>query len=345
MGANRILIAFVVLAGLLAITVWQFNARDTEDRRPSDVKAELPKIKKEDVDELSFAAPNKKAVTLKKVGEKKWELTEPLKAQADATAVDNALGKLAELDVVAVAATKAENYEKLEVDDKQAVHVVAKQGGKVLADLLIGAYRSQNTMVRQKDAVNVAAVRGSIKYAFDKEVKDWREKQISDVTSEQVKQIEFDNPKGKYKFVFEDGAWKQAPGEKVLPNFESGKIVSLVGTATTMRAQDFAADEVTAEAAGVGAKPAGLVRLTTGGDAGVQEIVLRVGNKLPDGNNWYLKREDKEPIFVVSDFSGSRMTSGPDGFQKDAEKDAGAKDAKGAKAAAPGKAPALAHHP
>jgi hypothetical protein len=337
MSGNKLLLATVVLAALLAVTVLKFNAREAEDDHAPSVSVKLPKIKKEDIDELSIAAPEKPAVALKKV-DKTWTLTSPLQAAADSSAVDTVLSKLAELEVIGVAATEVSNHEKLEVTDAKAVHVLAKQAGKPVADLLIGAYRSGNTMVREPSSNNVATVKGSIKYAFEKEVKDWRDRAVVDVTAEQVKTIRFDNAKGSFHFVKEGSEWKQAPGDKPLPNFESGKIVSLVGTATTMRANDFAADGVTADTAHVGAKPDGIVTLTTGGDAGEQTIVLHVGQKQGDG--YYLMREGKETLYVVSQFAGERMLSGPDKFVKEEPK-AGAK----AEVVTPIKKPGAVHPP
>jgi hypothetical protein len=317
--ANRLLTAIVVLAGLLALTVWKFNARDSEDDRAPEVSVKLPKLKKADIDELSFAVPDKPAVVLKRT-DKTWNVVAPLKAAADQASVDGALAKLEELEVVGVAATKPDNYERLEVDDKKALHVVAKQAGKVLADLLVGTYRGGNTMVREQSGVNVATVKGSIRYAFDKEVKDWRDKVVVEANADDIKAITFENPKGTFRFVREGTEWKQAPlakGEKALPNFDGGKVTSFVGTAASMRANDFAAAGMAADAAGVGDKPDGLVTITTGGDAGEQQIVLRVGHKREDG--YYLAREGKEPIFIVSDFSGERMIPGADKFAKDAK--------------------------
>lgn len=321
MAGNKILLAIVTLAVLLALTVWQFNAREMEDNRAPDVAVTLPKLKKDDVDELSIAAPEKTTIVLKKT-DKTWALVEPIKSRADQAVVDTVLAKLEEMEVIGVAATKPESFEKLEVTDKKAVHVLAKKDGKPVTDLLIGAYRSGNTMVRETSGTTVATVKGSIKYAFEKELKDWRDRTISDITAEQVVSITFENRGGKFTFNKEGTVWKQAPGDKVLPNFESGKIVSLVGTATSMRANDFAADGVTKDAAGVGDKPEGTVTLTTGGDAGVQQMIVHPGHK--HGEGYYLRREGKDPIFVVSEFAGSRMLSTPDKFQKDDVKAAAA---------------------
>jgi hypothetical protein len=314
MSGNKNLIAFVVLAALLGITVWQFKARDAEDHRGADVSVTLPKIKKEDVDELSITAPEKTPVSFKKV-DNKWRMTAPIETDADSSAIDTALSKLAELEVIGVAATKSESHADLDVVEGKAIHVTAKGADKPLIDVLIGVYRSGNTIAREPKNDVAAVVKGSVRYAFDKVVKDWRDRTVSGLTAEQVSAITFQNSEGTFNFVKEGSEWKQAPGDKKIKDFESGKIVSLVGTATSMRANDFATDEQTPESVGLGPKPAGKVTLTTSGDAGNQQVVLYVGNKRSDG--YYLKNEAKAPIYVVSDFAGSRMLSGPDKFVKD----------------------------
>ncbi|HET8937385.1 MAG TPA: DUF4340 domain-containing protein [Polyangiales bacterium] len=314
MSGNKNLVAFVVLAALLGITVWQFKARDAEDQRTADVSVTLPKLKKEDVDELSISSPEKTPVTFKKV-DSKWRMTAPVQTEADSSAIDTALSKLAEIEVIGVAATKPENHAALEVVDGKAIHVTAKGADKPLLDLLIGVYRSGNTIAREPSNNNAAVIKGSVRYAFDKVVKDWRDRTVTGLTAEQVAAITFQNKDGTFNFVKEGSEWKQAPIDKKIPNFESGKIVSLVGTATSMRANDFAPEDATADSVGVGAKPVGKVTITTSGDAGSQQVVLLVGNKRDDG--YYLKNEAKAPIYVVSDFAGSRMLSGPDKFVKD----------------------------
>lgn len=318
MSGNRLLTAIVVLAGLLAITVWQWNKREAEDTKAPEVTANVPKVKKDDVTELTVAAPGKTSVTLKKT-DATWRVTAPVNAEADKDAVDSALSKLDELQFVAVAATQKENHEKLEVTDAKGVHVTAKQGDKTLADVWIGTYLSGNTMLREHEAVNVATVKGSLKYAFDKDLKDWRDRVILDVKSDDVKAITFASKNGTYKFVKEGNDWKQAPGEKAIVNFDGSKVSGLIGTVASLRANDFAADGVSADQAGVGATPVGTVTVTTGGaDAGDTQILLRVGNKEKDG--YYLTREGKEAIYLVSEYSGDRLSPGVDKFTKEEQK-------------------------
>lgn len=315
MSGNRLLTSIAVLAALLALTVWQFNKRDMDDAKAPEVSVKLPKVTKEDVTELTVSAPGKKPVSFKKDGAA-WKMTAPIASDADKDAVDTALAKLAELEALSVAATKVENHDRLEVTDAKGVHVVAKQGDKVLADVLIGAYLSGNTMVREAGATNVATAKGSIKFPFDKDVKEWRDRSIVDVPAEQVQAVTFANKNGTWKFVKADNAWAQAPGEKAIPNFDASKVSSVVANAASMRANDFAADGVTAEVAGVGATPNGTVTLTTSDDAGPQDVLLKIGTKQDAG--FYAMREGKDPIYVISEYTGERLVpAAADKFAKD----------------------------
>jgi hypothetical protein len=316
MSGNRLLTAIAVLAALLALTVWQFNKREAEDMKAPEVSAKLPKVKKEDVTELTVSAPGKKAVTLKKDGDV-WKMTAPITSDADKDAVDTALSKLAELESVSVAATKVENHDRLEVTDAKGVHVVAKQGDKVLADVLIGAYLSGNTMVREAGSTTVATAKGSIKYPFDKEMKEWRDRAMVDVPADTIQSVAFSNKAGTWKFVKDAGAWKQAPGEKEIKDYDASKVSGVVTTIASLRANDFAADGVTADAAGLGATPEATVALSTGGaDAGVKEILLRIGTK--QNSAYYAMREGKDPIYTVSEYTGDKLVpSGPEKFAKD----------------------------
>lgn len=321
MSGNRLLTAIVVLAGLLAITVWQFNKREAEDAKPSDIVAKLPDVKKDDVTELTVQSPGKPAITMKKV-DGAWKVTAPVAADGDKDAIDTALSKLDELQAVAVAATKPENHERLEVTEAKGVHVSAKQGDKVVADLWLGAYLSGNTMVREQGAVNVMTAKGSIKYGFDKELKEWRDRVIVDTPADQVTAATFSNQNGTWKFVKEGSDWKQAPGEKEIKEFDASKVGTMVSAVASLRANDFAAEGVTAETAGVGASPVGTVTLQVTSDAGNSQILVRVGNK--QDVNYYAMREGKEPIYVVSQYSGERMLPTVDKFAKDPPKAAAA---------------------
>jgi Domain of unknown function (DUF4340) len=317
MSGNRLVVAVVVLGALLGLTLFLFNQRAAEDSGPTVVATvKLPALKKEDLDALEVTVPGKPKVKLTKQGDK-WGLTEPVAAAADQSAVTAALDKLAELEVVGTAATKSENHATLEIDDAKAVRVTASKGGKPLLDLLIGGYRSGNTMARKHGEAVVATVKGSIKYAFDKDVRDWRDRSIVEVSADDITQITFENAGGVFKLVQEAGAWKQAPGEPAIPGFDPEQVKAIVASAASMNASDFA------EAAPAGPEaPLGSVAMSVGTPG--QRIVLRVGPK--KGDDYLVVREGQAPVYLVSAFVAERLLPTADKFAKPADPAAPAAD-------------------
>ena len=120
---NRLAIGAAVFLALLGLTVW---ATTTRDRVPQN--SELPTVEtaEDDVTSIEIHRPNEDGsdlvIVTKTDGD--WRVTVPLEAEADSTSVQSALSRLDSLRVSGVAATRPENYARLEVDDAQAVRVV-----------------------------------------------------------------------------------------------------------------------------------------------------------------------------------------------------------------------------
>lgn len=315
MGKNRIAIASLVLVALLGLVLWKAKQREAEIVAEPDVKVTLPAFKQGDIDELTFAAPDRPTVRHAKQGTE-WKLVEPIQAKSDQPAIATALGKLGELEITGVAATKKENHAKLEVDAKTGTRVTAKTGGQVVLDVWIGMYRSGNSMLRKEGEDAVAMVKGSIRFAFSKQLREWRDRGIVELATDKVQSVELSNPKGHLKFAKNGDAWTQAPGEKAIPRFDPDQVKSLVSTIATLDATDFAEDGVTAETAGVGEKAARVVVSSTT-DAEPSQVVLRIGNT--KSNDYYVAREGVPTLYVVSRWVAEKLLAGADQFQKPEE--------------------------
>jgi len=314
---NKLGIASIVLVALAGLTFYQMSSRRAEDVEKPKVSVEIPKLKSDQVDELELSAPEKPKVHLvKKDGA--WRVTEPVDAKADENAVNTAITKLSELEVAGVAATLAKNHEKLEVDETHGTHVVAKGGGKVLLDGFIGAYKSGSSMLRLNGQDNVAAVRGSIRFAFTKELKEWRDRQITDVPSDTVQKITFTNKGATLSFQREGDAFAQVlgKGEKKIDPLDANKVKGVVGTASNLSATDFAAAGETPEQLGFVADAPSVV-LDVKSDAGESKVVYRVGNKREQG--YYVRKDGDDLTYVVSTWVGDRLLSNKEGFTKKPE--------------------------
>ncbi len=317
MSQNRLGVATLVLLALVGLTMWRINARQKEDHAAPKVEVKLPKVDASKVDELELSAPDHPKVRLVKKGEQ-WRMVEPLDAQGDQDAVKAALDKLADLEVTGLAATKTENHAKLEVDAAKGTHVIARAGGKPLIDAYIGIYRSGNTMLRLEGQTPVATVKGSIRYIFTKQPREWRDRTIAKVEAKDLQQVTFTNQNGHFDFTRDGDSWKQvlAKHDKRIDPLDDAKLKGIVSTASSLNAVDFADKGVTAEQAGLGADAAS-VTLRLGGDAGARDVVYRIGSK--KDQNYYAQREGVDTIYLISGWVGGRLLVSPDALVKKEE--------------------------
>lgn len=304
MGQNRLAIAGVALVLIGGLAAWQLTARHSEENVSSGAGIRLPKVDRAKIDSLEVSIPGKPTVLLTKQGDV-WKMTQPMLSAVETSAVEAALSKLAELEVAGVAATRKENHERLEVGPTAGIRVVAKQGAKALCDLVIGKYVGGNTMVREHSADKVATVRGSIRYAFAKDVKEWRDHTIASFDIASAKSVSFVSPKGSFTFLHNGETWAQGPGETALPELDGGKVQSLVSALSGLRTTDFAAAEVTVEQAGLAPNARATVTITLGGDAGAQQVLVRFGNA--DDEVTYVMAEGNPVIFKLSNLQADRF--------------------------------------
>ncbi|MEM1414172.1 MAG: DUF4340 domain-containing protein [Myxococcota bacterium] len=282
MQQNRLAIAGVAFVALLGIAIFTVRQRDAALESGGEDQPSVPTPPEIDTDaitELTITRPGeeegdpRESVTLTK-GDSGWRVTAPLEAEADGTAVQTVLDKLAELTFEGVAASNPENHARLEVDAEGGIEVVAKAGGDEVVHFFVGAYRSRSTMLRMDGDDAVVMAEGSIKYAFNKALKEWRNRLVVDVDPARVASVLFEMPPvadpdvdpevapagRRFAFVKDGDAWAQAPGEAPIERFGAAKVRSIVASAARLRAVDFAEPERTPGAAGFAA-PTGTITL------------------------------------------------------------------------------------
>lgn len=206
---NRLFIGAAVLLvlGGLATYLVQSRTGDT-DTASGSARPTLPEIDRDAVRALEITRPapsgegEPEHVRLE-LHDGHWRVTQPVDAEADGSAIDTALDKLHDLHegVAGTAATTSTHHDELEVDEAHGVHVVVHgEGDTVLADLVIGAFRGGSTMVRQSGQDTVVTVRGSIRFAFARDLKDWRNRAMLDLETDQIASAEWVGPNGTFRF-------------------------------------------------------------------------------------------------------------------------------------------------
>jgi hypothetical protein len=312
---SRLLIALAVLIGLGAALVVTLRSRASHTSLVKPT-ASLPSIKKEDVTELAIKRPDQAEVVLQKQGDK-WAMTAPFSAEASKDAVDNMLDKLADLKVAGVAATRKENYEKLEVDAAHALHVQAKAGDKLVANLHLGAGRGGNTMVRVEGDEQVLSAKGSLRYAFDKDLKDFRKREITDLEASELTGIALSSRKGSFKFERTSGegaTWTQvlAKGEKPIAKFDPAQVETLANTAAHLRAADFAALTEPDSTTGLATPETKVVLTKKDGST----IEVSIGKQQAKSEEYFTKLAGSDVIYRLAKFSAERLMPDAKFFEK-----------------------------
>ncbi|MFT3928001.1 MAG: DUF4340 domain-containing protein [Myxococcales bacterium] len=323
MNKNRLLIAVIVFLGLGGAAAAAVRSREAETTIEKP-QVSLPTIKKDEITSVEIDNPKKGNVTLSKA-EGGWSISAPLAAKADQSAVDALLEKLAELEVTGVTATRKENHARLEVDAAQALHVKVKQGDKQIADLYLGATKSGSTMVRSEGQDAVVSVKGAIRYAFDKDLKSFRDRVILDIDSKDLTGLSINSPKGTFKFekaAGPEGKWTQvlAKKEKPIERYSDAKVQSLSSTFARLRASDFAAPDATPESAGL-STPSATVELTK---ADGSKATLELGKADGAAGETALRLVGNPVIFKISKFTADRFSSDASAFQEPEKKEGAA---------------------
>lgn len=356
-GKNRLYVMGAVALALVGLTYWAVTSNTGDTAAPEGEEGpELPELERDAITEIEIHLPaseDEEAVTVRLTMDgEDWRLAEPVEAVASSTAVSTALDKLTDLEVVGRAASRAEHHERLEVDEAQGIHVIARTGSETALDMWVGAYQTGNTMVRLEGSDEVLMVRGSIKFAFNKRPRDWRDRAILQLTAAEVNEVEFQNENGHWLFRMaaaepEEGAdegadegdgegedgdtegegedsepemvWTQvvlepAEGEEATGPVENFEPAK-VGTIVSSLARLRASDfGGNDDTAESTGIGAGTVRMVAGEGDDAQTITLRVGNEQGEGNR-YVMLEGDDTIYVVSRFMAERLFPSMESFQ------------------------------
>ena len=306
---NRITIGALVFFALLAVLAWAVNQRS----RPSASSEELPTIDldKAAITALEITRPGDARVVLTKSADA-WRVTEPLDAPADQNNVESALTRLGELRISRVVATKPDNYARLQVDDENAVRVEVKAGEEVLSTLMIGKYANGMTTLRVDERSEVFGAGGSLRYAFDRELKAWRDRKVVNVEADDVQSIRFESAKGVFAFEREGDGWTATEGQKTLKKFDPKQVTGRLSTAARLIASDFAPDDTSEARTGL-TEPNATVTMTLANEA--EPIVLQLGASTDQGDELYLRRQGDPTTYVISQYLADRLRPDASAFE------------------------------
>ena len=307
----------------------------------SSSAAALPKVKlgAEDIaaiTKVEIKNKEKGDVLLEKTGTKKegdkdvdvWVLGAPLKAPANAANVKAMLDNLEKVDVSELVSSRPD-YEKYDLTDDKAVHVIASKADGVALDMYFGkaGSRGQLARVAGRDGVYVVKKDSYASYQYKRELKAWRETKIWKFEADNAVAVEIENKNGLFGFSKNDDKWSQSfkkrndkgkLGDKPVEQwdaFKADKVKEMLRALQALNAEDFAA-----EGADTGLDDAvthgGIVRVTLKDNAGTK--VLKIGKVQKGESRFALAEGGDGTTYVLGSWTAKWAVADQKAFEESA---------------------------
>lgn len=295
MNSKGIGIALGVLTVLVIATILAY-------RQPAaDSSAALTnpwqRLDKARVDHVTIRRPsapaNQQTLEFEKVNGA-WRMTAPGVGPTEARALEDLLDRFAEMNVVSVAGRNSSSYATFEVDDEHAARVTLKAGSSALLDVFVGTNIDSGTAVRAPGKAEIFRVDQSINGMVTRAPRDWRERNVTHSSREDVRAVEWTNRGHTYRFTRNGDTWTPAAGT-VVDRLDTAKVNSLVDSVTNLHASDFA--DAGATTGITNDSPRVVLELST--DAGSERVTVRVGNNSGD-QEAFAQREGSDVVFIIS---------------------------------------------
>src|SRR5262249_4097630 len=131
---------------------------------------------------------------------------------------------------------------ELEIDRAHGIHVTAMRGNATALDVWVGKNLDGGTAVRSGSAPTVYRVDRSVRYSLAREVREWRDRDITHVERDHVRSVEWRTSGGQtYKFDRNGDTWSAAAGSTPIERLDTARVNQIVVNLIALRATDFAA--------------------------------------------------------------------------------------------------------
>lgn len=295
-----ILIGLIVVLGVL-IFLFANPRKESKITEKTTGALFFPNFKIEEVSKLEA-----NSVILEKK-DKIWEVVDgEQRYPADQNLVDQALKMIAELKQGSLISKNSAKHVQLGVDKDNGLNVVMKDStGKELANFYIGndGQAFQTQYVRRVDSDQVYLIIETLKPTFQKNVTDWREKQILTLNQNEITSLILDYPDQELQLEKGSDGWQmKAPEEfTVAPEV----ISDLLTTLSNLSASGFATAEEAAEFENNQI-------LTVIIKRGQSEDKLILAQK---EENYFARHEGNAITFKLSQFTAEKLTKKVEDFK------------------------------
>ena len=191
---------------LLILVAYVTMQRPGEQSSSGEAGEYLVDVDSLTVDKIEISSPSTRVVLERRGVE--WFVEEPVSYRADQSNVASMIHDSKNLQVKSVVSTKPEKQSVFQVDstgtlvkmygrgEEQAAFIIGKQGTSYM-----------DVYARRANSDDVALISGASNYAFNRPVKEWRDRSILKVPQENIQEVRFQYGDTTFVLAFRDSVW------------------------------------------------------------------------------------------------------------------------------------------
>lgn len=193
-----------------------------------------------------------------------------------------------------------ENHERMGVTQDKGRRLSVFAGGTERVSIIIGerARTFDQAYARRVGADEVYLLSGTLVNLTNRSADDWRSREIFSAEREIVQRIELAYPDESFAVVRDSAGWRIEPSGV---EADAGKVSSLLGQLTGLRAIGFAADSVSEELDWV--PPAARVRVVGPDDTELGKILFLENEDV----GYFARRAGSPIVYTVSSYVGDQI--------------------------------------
>jgi hypothetical protein len=239
-GKNLVILAAVVIAVLAYILFFERH-RPTSDEAKAEAEKVLQDFDRDQVTSIVIASATER-VRLEKVGET-WRLREPLGFAADESAVSSTLGALANLEADRRLPADDVDPGVYGLDDPPiTITLRTGDGGETVLEVGDEMPLGSKRALRIAGADEIVIVPGWFVSDLEREVDDWRSREVVDISEDQVASIDIGAGEDRIRAVRLKDRWQLLEPLEDLAGRDH--LRNLVGDLNSLRIEEFLDDPV-----------------------------------------------------------------------------------------------------
>ena len=298
MSLFKAIVMVVVLLGLGAYVYFVELPRE----KAEEAKKQLFTFDKTEVTEVQLTYPDR-SLHLKKDDAGKWRLLQPIVTEADETTVTNLVNAIADAEITRILDDPVQDPALYGLDAPTVKLQVTLKNGETLPQVSIGKDTpvGYSVYLQKEGETKLLLTPQAFRLGMTKEVKDVRDKTVLALKPDEVEQIDIQGQEKEIVLTKTDSGWSLE--KPVSAKADDSQVQTFLSSVQNMKAQDFVEKPIL-EQKEYGLDPPHLSVFLKLGAENTHHTLLVGDEKTQEKGvkQRYIKREDKDTLFLVDDW-------------------------------------------